>query len=95
MNDPVLVTGGAGYIGAQACKALANAYGLKYVSLRYFNAGGADPAGEIGEPTIPRPILSPWYWMQHWVNAIKLKSLVRIIQHLTAHVSATIFMYLI
>jgi UDP-glucose-4-epimerase GalE len=25
------------------------AYGLRFVSLRYFNAAGADPAGEIGE----------------------------------------------
>lgn len=25
-----------------------NAHGLKYISLRYFNAAGADPAGDIG-----------------------------------------------
>ena len=25
------------------------AYGLRYATLRYFNAAGADPAGEIGE----------------------------------------------
>ena len=25
------------------------AHGLRFVALRYFNAAGADPAGEIGE----------------------------------------------
>lgn len=27
----------------------ANAYGLKYTALRYFNVAGAHPSGEIGE----------------------------------------------
>jgi UDP-glucose 4-epimerase len=36
-----------------------NAYGLKYVSLRYFNAAGADPDGKIGEAHEPETHLIP------------------------------------
>lgn len=35
------------------------AYGLKYVCLRYFNAAGADPEGEIGERHDPETHLIP------------------------------------
>jgi UDP-arabinose 4-epimerase len=35
------------------------AYGLKSVCLRYFNAAGADPDGEIGEAHDPEPHLLP------------------------------------
>lgn len=35
------------------------AYGLKWVSLRYFNAAGADPQGELGERHIPETHLIP------------------------------------
>ena len=34
-------------------------YGLKYVSLRYFNAAGADPEGELGERHNPETHLIP------------------------------------
>lgn len=34
-------------------------YGLKYVSLRYFNAAGADPEGDIGEDHRPETHLIP------------------------------------
>lgn len=37
----------------------ATAYGLKSVSLRYFNAAGADPDGEIGEAHDPETHLIP------------------------------------
>ncbi|MGH8373553.1 MAG: UDP-glucose 4-epimerase GalE, partial [Gammaproteobacteria bacterium] len=37
----------------------AAAYGLRSVSLRYFNAAGADPAGEIGESHHPETHLIP------------------------------------
>ena len=37
----------------------ANAYGMRALSLRYFNACGADPAGEIGEDHDPEPHLVP------------------------------------
>jgi UDP-glucose-4-epimerase GalE len=35
------------------------AYGIKYVALRYFNASGADPEGEIGEDHAPEIHLIP------------------------------------
>lgn len=35
------------------------AYGMKYVSLRYFNACGADPSGNIGEDHNPETHLIP------------------------------------
>lgn len=35
------------------------AYGLKYISLRYFNAAGADPEAEIGEDHKPESHLIP------------------------------------
>ena len=37
----------------------AAAYGLRYMALRYFNAAGADPGGEIGEDHDPEPHLIP------------------------------------
>jgi UDP-glucose 4-epimerase len=37
----------------------AAAYGLKYISLRYFNAAGADPEGELGEDHQPETHLIP------------------------------------
>ncbi len=36
-----------------------HAYGLRWVALRYFNAAGADPAGEIGECHDPETHLIP------------------------------------
>jgi UDP-arabinose 4-epimerase len=39
--------------------AYASAYGLRYVALRYFNVGGADPDGEIGEDHTPETHLLP------------------------------------
>lgn len=36
-----------------------NAYGIKYVSLRYFNAAGADGSGKIGEAHNPETHLIP------------------------------------
>jgi len=35
------------------------AYGIKYAALRYFNAAGADPAGDIGEDHAPETHLIP------------------------------------
>ena len=40
-------------------KDYAKAYGLRYVALRYFNAAGADPEGEIGESHTPETHLIP------------------------------------
>lgn len=36
-----------------------DAYGFKYVTLRYFNAAGADPDGEIGEDHSPETHIIP------------------------------------
>ena len=36
-----------------------NAYGLKYINLRYFNAAGADPDAEVGEDHDPETHLIP------------------------------------
>ena len=36
-----------------------NAYGFKSISLRYFNAAGADPDGELGELHNPEPHVLP------------------------------------
>jgi len=37
----------------------ASAYGLSYIALRYFNAAGADPGGELGEEHTPETHLIP------------------------------------
>lgn len=42
-----------------ALDAYARAYGLRYASLRYFNAAGADESGEIGELHDPETHLIP------------------------------------
>jgi UDP-arabinose 4-epimerase len=42
-----------------ALEAYDRAYGLRYVSFRYFNAAGADESGEVGEIHIPEPHLIP------------------------------------
>ena len=41
------------------CADFAEAYGLRYIALRYFNAGGCDPDCEIGERHDPEPHLIP------------------------------------
>jgi UDP-glucose-4-epimerase GalE len=43
----------------QALESYDAAYGLRYASLRYFNAAGADESGEIGECHEPEPHLIP------------------------------------
>ena len=43
----------------RALEAYDRAYGLRYASLRYFNAAGADESGEIGELHDPEPHLIP------------------------------------
>jgi len=43
----------------QALESYDVAYGLRYASLRYFNAAGADESGEIGECHDPEPHLIP------------------------------------
>ncbi|MFL6416983.1 MAG: UDP-glucose 4-epimerase GalE [Bryobacteraceae bacterium] len=43
----------------RACQWYDTAYGLRYVSLRYFNPAGADSSGEIGESHDPETHLIP------------------------------------
>jgi len=43
----------------QALQSYDTAYGIRYASLRYFNAAGADEGGEIGECHEPEPHLIP------------------------------------
>ena len=43
----------------QALEAYDRAYGLRYASLRYFNAAGADDSGDFGELHEPEPHLIP------------------------------------
>jgi UDP-arabinose 4-epimerase len=43
----------------RALKWYGRAYGLKWVALRYFNAAGADPEGELGERHDPETHLIP------------------------------------
>lgn len=43
----------------QMLRACTTAYGLRWISLRYFNAAGADPEGELGECHEPETHLIP------------------------------------
>jgi UDP-glucose-4-epimerase GalE len=43
----------------QALQSYDTAYGIRYASLRYFNAAGADESGEVGECHDPEPHLIP------------------------------------
>lgn len=47
----------------QICSDFERAYGLRHVALRYFNACGGDPDGEIGERHTPEPHLIPRLFM--------------------------------
>ena len=56
---PVNPYGGSKLMVEQALKHYDLAYGLKSICLRYFNAAGADPMGEIGECHEPETHLIP------------------------------------
>jgi len=56
---PTNVYGETKLIFENILKRYEEAYGLKYISLRYFNAAGADAAGEIGEDHRPETHLIP------------------------------------
>jgi UDP-arabinose 4-epimerase len=56
---PVDPYGRSKWMVEQILRDYANAYGLRAVALRYFNAAGADPDGEIGEDHDPEPHLIP------------------------------------
>ncbi|MFB3814079.1 MAG: UDP-glucose 4-epimerase GalE [Terriglobales bacterium] len=58
-SSPVNPYGTSKLLVENALKAYDEAYGLRYVALRYFNAAGADPGGEVGELHDPETHLVP------------------------------------
>ncbi|MGB9937155.1 MAG: UDP-glucose 4-epimerase GalE [Methanobacterium sp.] len=58
-QNPINPYGRGKLIVEQVLKDYSDAYGLKYASLRYFNAAGADPDCEIGELHNPETHLIP------------------------------------
>lgn len=58
-QNPVSPYGKSKLMIEQILKDYDIAYGLKYVSLRYFNAAGCDPEGELGELHEPETHLIP------------------------------------
>jgi len=46
----------------------AHAYGFGYAALRYFNAAGASPAGDLGEDHDPESHLIPIVLASHWAT---------------------------
>jgi UDP-arabinose 4-epimerase len=56
---PINPYGRTKLIGEQMLDDYAHAYGLRYAALRYFNAAGADPEGELGEWHDPETHLIP------------------------------------
>ncbi|TIW52747.1 MAG: UDP-glucose 4-epimerase, partial [Mesorhizobium sp.] len=58
-QNPISPYGRTKLMGEQIIKDYAAAYGMKYAILRYFNACGADPEGELGEWHTPETHLIP------------------------------------
>jgi len=58
-KDPVNPYGETKLAMERALQWYGKAYGLKWVALRYFNAAGADPDGELGEAHDPEAHLIP------------------------------------
>lgn len=58
-KEPTNVYGRTKLAFEQTMKDYQEAYGLKHISLRYFNASGADESGEIGEDHNPETHLIP------------------------------------
>jgi UDP-glucose 4-epimerase len=58
-KQPVNPYGATKLAFENALEAYSTAYGLKYVSFRYFNAAGADDGGDIGEMHDPESHLIP------------------------------------
>ena len=58
-QNPINPYGASKLMVERILKDYSEAYGLKYVVLRYFNAAGADPEGEIGENHTPETHLIP------------------------------------
>lgn len=58
-QHPINPYGESKYICEKMLEAFDHAHGLRFVSLRYFNAAGADPEGRIGESHDPESHLIP------------------------------------
>lgn len=58
-QNPINPYGATKLMVERIFKDYAKAYGLRYAALRYFNAAGADPEGEIGESHMPETHLIP------------------------------------
>ena len=58
-QNPINPYGASKLMVERILKDYGNAYGLRYVVLRYFNAAGADPEAEIGEDHDPETHLIP------------------------------------
>jgi len=58
-QNPINPYGRSKWMIEQILRDFDNAYGFKYVSLRYFNAAGADPDGELGEDHNPETHIIP------------------------------------
>jgi UDP-glucose-4-epimerase GalE len=58
-QEPLSPYGESKHFVERMLRSYENAYGLNWVSLRYFNAAGADPDGEIGEVHNPETHLIP------------------------------------
>ena len=58
-KQPVNPYGASKLIIERVLSGLRRAYGLQFVALRYFNAAGADPDGEVGELRDPETHLIP------------------------------------
>ena len=58
-QNPINPYGKGKLIVETVLKDYSDAYGLKYASLRYFNAAGADPDGDVGELHDPETHLIP------------------------------------
>jgi UDP-glucose 4-epimerase len=57
--DPINPYGEGKVFVERAVRWYEQAHGLRYISLRYFNAAGADPEGELGEAHHPETHLIP------------------------------------
>ncbi|MFH1277779.1 MAG: UDP-glucose 4-epimerase GalE [Candidatus Eisenbacteria bacterium] len=58
-QNPVNVYGETKLVVEKILRDVSRAHGLRYVALRYFNAAGADPEGEMGEDHDPETHLIP------------------------------------
>jgi UDP-glucose-4-epimerase GalE len=57
--DPINPYGDTKFFVERVLKSYGDAYGLRWGALRYFNAAGADPDGELGEDHAPESHLIP------------------------------------